>query len=453
MKHAMKWYINHKLATPQAFHDWCLAKIPVYEWSNKQKTIRSSNRVANQVIKKRLTKRSNLDLYDKFYSFAIILVTEKCIEIQSFDYWHNINNGKETIDIRPGNFERFADDEHIKLCRSYNREDIYEGLARNTVMSGPYTNTFFYDNDWQEKIRTISELKYLEFGPNIWREDLDHLYKYRTEIEFAQKIHADVLAREIIKGVGDMRIISREWLKKNKSFFKNSDLSFGDFEFKKRIRDRNGRVVPGIEKYMNYKDLRMVPKGIGITSFQNWIIKNDISIYYYRDYLALLKAINVDPTGDATLAMPKDIRKAHDEATTLYNQIMEEEMQRREAEKEALEAKRANEELKVREKLETEIGNYDFILPRNIGDIVQEGKQMHNCVGTYVERHKSGKTTIIFIRRKEAPEKSLCTMEYRGGDIVQLRAKYNQEPTKEVVKVANEWLKWVKQKRKAVEEC
>src|SRR5699024_5302898 len=113
----------------------------------------------------------------------------------------------------------------------------------------------------------------------------------------------------------------------------------------------------------------------------------------------------------------------------------------------AEEQERNKQALKVRKNLETEIGAYDFILPKKIGDIVQEGKQMHNCVGTYVERHKSGNTTIVFIRKKEAPEKSFCTMEYKAGQIVQLRAKYNENPPEEVQEVAQQWLGWVNRKR------
>lgn len=53
-------------------------------------------------------------------------------------------------------------------------------------MSSAYTNTVFYPNNWQEKLTTISELKYLQL-PEIERQELAHIYKYRNEIEFYKR--------------------------------------------------------------------------------------------------------------------------------------------------------------------------------------------------------------------------------------------------------------------------
>ena len=58
-------------------------------------------------------------------------------------------------------------------------------------------NRTFYPNNWQEKLTTVSELKYLQL-PEIERHELAHIYKYRNEIEFLQKIGATTLANEII---------------------------------------------------------------------------------------------------------------------------------------------------------------------------------------------------------------------------------------------------------------
>ena len=438
MKYKANWYIEHRLKAPKAFFDWGLSQIPVYKWSNKNQTITSSDRKAH-LIEKRLTKRSNLDFYGGFFAFAIVLVTNKRIEIQTYVFDLKINGGKEIIDHDLVNFEIFKENEHIKITNRigwFGGQEYISGILTPMYggMSGPYQNVTFYPNDWQTKIKTVSELKYLKFEDEVNYYDLDNLYKYRKEIEFLQKINAKKLAEQVWEKRVDMRTLNQKWLKKNKQFFKNSDRDFYSFELEKRIKERRGRVVPGIEKYISYRDIKFIPKDIGITRFQNWIIKNDIEFYYYKDYLKMLERIKVNARGDETLAMPKDLKKAHDEAVELYNQILEEE-----------EKRRFEETLKVRKGLEREVGPYDFILPKKIGDIVQEGKQMHNCVGTYVNSHKSGQTTIIFIRKKEEPEQSFVTMEYKAGEIVQIRAKYNQDPGDEVKQVANQWLKEVEE--------
>ena len=64
-------------------------------------------------------------------------------------------------------------------------------------------------------------------------------------------------------------------------------------------------------------------------------------------------------------------------------------------------------------------------------------------MSAYVDRHASGTTTIVFIRNAEAPKKPLYTMEFCKKEIVQIRAKYNQNPPKEVLNEAEIWKKKV----------
>ena len=65
--------------------------------------------------------------------------------------------------------------------------------------------------------------------------------------------------------------------------------------------------------------------------------------------------------------------------------------------------------------------------------IIAEGANLHHCVGGYAERHAEGKLHILFIRRKEAPDKSFYTMEVStDGKIMQVRGLRNRDPTAEV---------------------
>ncbi|MDK0511705.1 hypothetical protein OHN13_15470, partial [Enterococcus faecalis] len=81
------------LTPPKAFFNWCTAQIPTYEWQNKKETILASSRKNCPIIKKRLTKYSRLSFPTKFYSFGIILVRAKRIEIQTHSYWQTITDG------------------------------------------------------------------------------------------------------------------------------------------------------------------------------------------------------------------------------------------------------------------------------------------------------------------------------------------------------------------------
>jgi hypothetical protein len=52
-----------------------------------------------------------------------------------------------------------------------------------------------------------------------------------------------------------------------------------------------------------------------------------------------------------------------------------------------------------------------IIAPKSASDVINEGVNQRNCVGAYVNRVIDGQTVILFLRRKDNPEKSLVTIE------------------------------------------
>lgn len=444
MKHKAQWYVDHRLKPPKQFFDWCFSQIPTYRWKNKEETILASDRRGCQVIDKRLTKRTKLEFEEPMRTFAIILVTSKRIEIQSYAFFSQVIAGKQSIEFNLSNLERFADDEIVKVGGWPN--GYFFGLIPNySTLGGPYERTAFFDNDWRRTVAEKSELRYLEVY-ELERWDIGHLYHYRREIEFLQKIGARRLASDVYHGYNvDMRTINQKWLHKYKQFFKNSNRGFLEFELERRLKLRNGKVVQGIEKYLTYRDIKKIPKGVGMVRFQNWVIKNKVNFSYYLDYLDLLKDLGIDPTGDENLIIPKDLNVAHDNAVELLN-LLKEEQQREETARQEAEYR---ETLKNRQKLQAEVDGFAFVLPDKLDDLVTEGKTLHHCVGGsgYVKRHKTGQTTIIFVRPAENPATPFFTMEYRGGEIVQLRGKHNQDPPEEVRAAANHWLEEINRKK------
>ncbi len=67
-----------------------------------------------------------------------------------------------------------------------------------------------------------------------------------------------------------------------------------------------------------------------------------------------------------------------------------------------------------------EFGDYRIVLPSITMDIVDEGKNMHHCVGGYVDRVVRGDTFIVFVRRKNTPDKCYITCQ------VELDGEINQ---------------------------
>lgn len=127
----------------------------------------------------------------------------------------------------------------------------------------------------------------------------------------------------------------------------------------------------------------------------------------WLDYLRMCREMNVDLTKKAN-AFPKDLTLEHDRLAERLK------MQRYSKSEPAIRA--------IYEKLSRSgINGYSFgrltaSVPTCASDIISEGEQMHNCVATYIEKHAEGRSTIMFIRHKDNPEKSFFTLEIEIPD-------------------------------------
>ena len=92
------------------------------------------------------------------------------------------------------------------------------------------------------------------------------------------------------------------------------------------------------------------------------------------------------------------------------------------------------------EPLQRRIGCYDIICPKEQGDLVEEGRQLSHCVGSYASSVAEGQCMIFFLRHTDTPEKSLVTIQlYPDGSLGQVRARFNRDPKPEQVDAVNKW--------------
>lgn len=64
--------------------------------------------------------------------------------------------------------------------------------------------------------------------------------------------------------------------------------------------------------------------------------------------------------------------------------------------------------------------NFTIIVPTSAQEIIDEGEQQHNCVGRlYLNSVAQGNTNIIFIRKKNNPQKSYITCEVNNNGFIQ----------------------------------
>ena len=84
---------------------------------------------------------------------------------------------------------------------------------------------------------------------------------------------------------------------------------------------------------------------------------------------------------------------------------------------------------------------YIFRMPDSDADMIDEARQMDNCLAGYTTRHATGETTIVFMRYAAYPDKSLVTIERRDDMIIQKRRAHNNPVTFEEDKAIAEWLR------------
>lgn len=73
-----------------------------------------------------------------------------------------------------------------------------------------------------------------------------------------------------------------------------------------------------------------------------------------------------------------------------------------------------------------EFGDYKVFIPSTAKEIIDEGRNMHHCVGSYVGRVVNNDCYICFIRRKDTPNECYITCQvYSNGEIGQYYLAYD----------------------------
>lgn len=149
----------------------------------------------------------------------------------------------------------------------------------------------------------------------------------------------------------------------------------------------------------------------------------------YHDYLQLAAGLGYNLDDDWIL-YPKNLKERHDQLTEEQNE-RKAELEKESDDKKDRKLKRTiKREGWTRYEMETE--ELLIRLPECAHEIRKEGNAQHHCVATYMDRMVAGETCILFIRKKEEPDKSYYTVEVRDDEVIQVRGKYNVDPSEDV---------------------
>lgn len=96
---------------------------------------------------------------------------------------------------------------------------------------------------------------------------------------------------------------------------------------------------------------------------------------------------------------------------------------------------------RVNKAYEYKFKDYCFIYPDSTQDIKDEAVQQNNCVASYIDKVIDGKCHIMFLRKRETPDKSLVTIEIRNNQIVQALRRFNNPITEKDQEAIDAWNK------------
>ena len=148
------------------------------------------------------------------------------------------------------------------------------------------------------------------------------------------------------------------------------------------------------------------------------------------DYLKMAKDLGYNMKDKAVL-FPRKLKDKHDDLAKIMkiqgDNIREKKYQQRIPELKAL--------------YSYETSKYKIIVPESLKVIVEEGQNLHHCVGTYTEKVAEGETDILFIRKQGEEDASYYTMEVKNLEIIQYRGAYNNLHNNPVPKEIDQFVK------------
>lgn len=151
-------------------------------------------------------------------------------------------------------------------------------------------------------------------------------------------------------------------------------------------------------------------------------------VIIYVDYLHMCRRQAYDMK-DKSVLSPKNCAAAHDREAERIQKINDAQKNKAFGMAYAGFARKAalsNEELQI-------------VCPKQANDLVAEGRALHHCVGSYIDRVAEGRCLIVFVRRVEEPKKPYVTVEVRDGKVAQIHGDHNSDPTEEVKMFVDLW--------------
>ena len=186
-----------------------------------------------------------------------------------------------------------------------------------------------------------------------------------------------------------------------------------------------------VHKLQRYVERQFAPDDEAVLSRVDYHSMNAV-ITDYHDYLRMCKELQYDVKNSFVL-FPHMLKDAHDSAAKTL-------MDRHTAEQEKAIADSFDEWQKRYQYQSKELM---MIPPHSAKEIADEGAALHHCVRHYVKKVAEKESVILFVRNVDEPDKSLCTVEVRDGQVVQTRGFDNEDPPAKIKAFIERWKRQV----------
>lgn len=198
----------------------------------------------------------------------------------------------------------------------------------------------------------------------------------------------------------------------------------GDMELIGRMQRRGMR--------RNDAQLLFQDAGLPVRKSLKYLEKQGVNFYLYRDYIHMAINLGYDLTDDF-VRYPRNLEEAHDAAV----EVREEQERAEELKKAAKSDKKVRQAMKkIKRRFTMQIGEYIIRPAMSNTELVKEGQNLHHCVGggLYKDKILEGESYILFLRKKETPDKAYYTIEVTPqGKIKQAYGKYDKKQDWDVI--------------------
>ena len=351
------------------------------------------------------------------------------------DGWERLNNSQYSglyFSISRDIFHLFCNRDYIGCCFPYIPQmnkaldkfvdlSIFQYINRHIEYKGH--NSYLYSTKpYDMSFRTCDEYGSIFETHLVSHSDRYYEKFYKLGLEsIGETFQQDFM--KIVKKNPDISILKLLKINRNElKFIRSKD----DVLYAYRIVMNNsqyGYPINILEAVYNIKgayDMDMFSRKANKTI--NYLLKQNITIAEYKHYKNELSKYDF-PLDNSNL-FPKDFRKA--ELALIDIAVAYEAKSKKRT---SATIRRISKALREMPDIKDYIGGSTGLLvkvPETAEELIKEGKLLHNCLSTYVDRVAKGETTIFFIRRIDKPDEPFYAMEYANGQVRQLYTYNNQ---------------------------